>query len=159
MGIYLLLSGFMSLIWGYSNRRHLGLWIVAGALGIVGEVLFLLRPVLEGYLTGSLLTVIFGLIMLLAGVIHVVGGFRLGEEYGWRFTGGHAFLGFVEIAIGLLTISSIAIPVAYFRILLSLWGLVAGIGLIAEGLTMRRANMSEKIDGESELNCKLADLG
>ena len=149
IGIYFLLSGIMSLIWGYSNRKRLGLWKVAGTLGIVGGILFFLRPSLEGTLSAALLTAVFGAIMLFAGVIHIVGGFRLGKEHGRRFTGGHAFLGLVEIAIGLLLFVSITVPVAHFRIMLSVWGLVAGVGLFAEGLTMHRVNKGEITDVES----------
>lgn len=146
MAIYLLLSGLMSLIWGFSNRRRLGLWIFAGALGIIGGILFFLRSFLEGYVAADFLTIIFGLIMVLAGIMHIVGGFRLGEEYGRRFAGGHAFLGLVEIAIGLLLFVSTVVPLENLRIMLSIWGFVAGIGLIAEGLAMRRAtNATESL--------------
>jgi uncharacterized membrane protein HdeD (DUF308 family) len=138
VGIYLLLSGVMSLIWGFSNRRRLGLWILAGLLGLVGGIAFFLRPTLEGYLSSTVLTIIFGSIMLLTGIIHVLGGFRLGESYGRRWTRGHMSLGLVEIVIGLVIFISIFVPVENLRIILSLWGLIAGVGLIAEGLGSRK---------------------
>jgi len=138
IGIYLLVSGIMSLIWGFSNRRRLGLWILAGALGLAGGIAFLRRSTLEGYLSASVLAIIFGLIMLLTGLIHILGGFQLGEFYGRRWLRGHFFLGLVEIVIGLLIFVSIFIPVENLRIILSLWGLVAGIGLLADGVRMRR---------------------
>jgi uncharacterized membrane protein HdeD (DUF308 family) len=138
VGIYLLLSGVMSLIWGFSNRRRLGLWILAGFLGLTGGIAFFLRPTLEGFLSISVLTIIFGSIMLLTGIIHVLGGFRLGETYGRRWTRGHMSLGLVEIVIGLLIFVSIFVPVENLRIILSFWGLIAGVGLIAEGLGSRK---------------------
>ena len=144
IGIYLLLSGIMSLIWGFSNRRRLGLWILAGVLGLVGGIAFFLRPTLEGYLSASTITIIFALIMLLAGLIHILGGYRLGEVYGRRWFRGHFFLGLVEIGIGLLILVSIFIPVENLRIILSFWGIVAGIGLTAEGLRMRKQKKTQK---------------
>ena len=138
VGIYLLVSGIMSLIWGFSNRRRLGLWILAGTLGLAGGITFLRRPTLEGTLSTSVLALIFGLIMLLAGLIHILGGFQLSEVYSRRWLRGHFFLGLVEIVIGLLIFVSIFITVENLRIILSLWGLVAGIGLIADGVRMRK---------------------
>ena len=138
IGIYLLLSGIMSLIWGFSNRRRLGMWILAGALGLVGGIAFFLRSFLESYLSSSVLTIIFGLIMLLAGSIHLLGGFRLSETYGRRWSWGHEFLGIVEIGIGILIIVSLFVSVDNLRIILSFWGIIAGVGLIGDGIRLRR---------------------
>jgi len=152
IGIYLLLSGIMSLVWGLSNRRRFGLWIVAAVLGLVGGIAFILRSFLEGYFSATVLTVIFGLIMLLAGLIHLLGGFRLGKAYGRRWSWGHEFLGLVEIAIGFLLLASIAVEVEHLRIILSFWGLVAGIGLIADGVRMRRLKKTAPTTALSDPN-------
>jgi uncharacterized membrane protein HdeD (DUF308 family) len=152
IGIYLLLSGIMSLVWGLSNRRRFGLWILAAVLGLVGGIAFILRSFLEGYFSATVLTVIFGLIMLLAGLIHLLGGFRLGKAYGRRWSWGHEFLGLVEIAIGFLLLASIAVEVEHLRIILSFWGLVAGIGLIADGVRMRRLKKTAPTTALSDPN-------
>jgi uncharacterized membrane protein HdeD (DUF308 family) len=144
IGIYLLISGVMSLIWGFSNRRRLGLWLMAGVLGIVGGSAFFLRSTLEDTLSPTILTAIFGFIMLLAGLMHIFGGFRLGEKFGRRWSWGHLFLGLVEMGIGLLVFLSIFISVENLRVLLSFWGLVAGAGLIADGVRMR--NQKNKLE-------------
>ncbi|HSG15803.1 MAG TPA: hypothetical protein VLE70_05710 [Anaerolineae bacterium] len=107
-------------------------------LGLVGGVAFFLRSFLEGFVSIEILTAIFGLIMLLAGLVHFLGGFRLGKAYGRRWSLGHEFLGLVEVGIGTLLLISIFVSVENLRIILSFWGLVAGIGLIADGIRMRR---------------------
>ena len=140
IGIYLLASGIMSLIWGFSNRRRLGLWIIAGVLGLLGGIAFILKSTLENYFSDSLLTTIFGLIMLLTGLIHLLGGFRLGQRFGRRWSWGHEFLGLVEIVIAVLVLLSLFVTVENLRILLSFWGVIAGVGLLADGLRMRKAN-------------------
>jgi uncharacterized membrane protein HdeD (DUF308 family) len=154
IGIYLLLSGIMSLIWGFSNRRRLGMWILAGALGLVGGIAFILWSFLESYLSSSVLAIIFGLIMLLAGSIHLLGGFRLSEAYGRRWSWGHEFLGLVEIGIGLLIFASLFVSVDNLRIILSFWGIVAGIGLIADGVRIRRQKISLEAAQASRANGK-----
>jgi len=138
IGIYLLVSGLMSLSWGLSNRRRLGIWLLAGALGLLGGIAFLLRSVLEGFFSETILTTIFALIMLLAGLIHFLGGFKLGQAYGRRWSFGHEFLGLIEIAISILVFISLFVTVDNLRILLSFWGLIAGVGLILDGIRIRR---------------------
>lgn len=150
IGIYLLISGAMSMIWGFSNRRRLGLWLMAGVLGIIGGITFLLRPFLENAIAPTVIIVIFGFIMLFAGLVHILGGFNLSETYGRRYSWGHLFLGLVEIGIGLLVFVSIFISVENFRVILSFWGLVAGVGLIADGVRMRELNNSIIHNNEME---------
>jgi uncharacterized membrane protein HdeD (DUF308 family) len=150
IGIYLLVSGIMSLSWGLSNRRRLGIWLLAGALGLLGGIAFLLRPVLEDHFSETILTIIFGLIMLLAGLIHFLGGFRLSQAHGRRWSLGHEFLGLVEIAISILIFISIFVTVDNLRILLSFWGLIAGVGLILDGLRIRRLSKALEASPKGE---------
>lgn len=62
----------------------------------------------------------------------------MGKSYGRRWSWGHEFLGLVEIGIGILILVSLFAPVENLRIILSFWGLVAGIGLLADGVRMRK---------------------
>lgn len=140
MGIYLLFSGVMSFIWGLSKRRKLGLWLVAGFLGLAGGIGLIFRPYLNSASSEDLLLLaVVGIIMLLIGLIHILGGFRLSEQMGRRWTGSHFFLGVVEIALGILALASIFVTVDILRVLLSFWGLIAGIGLIMDGQRIRRS--------------------
>jgi len=77
---------------------------------------------------------------LLTGLIHLLGGFRLGQKFGRRWSWGHEFLGLVEIVIAVLVLLSLFVTVENLRILLSFWGVIAGVGLLADGLRMREAN-------------------
>jgi uncharacterized membrane protein HdeD (DUF308 family) len=138
MGIYLFFSGIMSFIWGLTKRRKLGLWIVAGTLGLAGGIALILRSFLEYSQSTDLLLVVFGIIMLLIGLVHILGGFRLSEVMGRRWANSHFFLGVVEIALGVLALVSIFVTVDIMRALLSFWGIIAGAGLILDGRRMRR---------------------
>jgi len=139
MGIYLFFSGIMSFIWGLAKRRKLGLWIVAGTLGLAGGIALILRSFLDYSQSTDLLLVVFGIIMLLIGLVHILGGFRLSEVMGRRWANSHFFLGVVEIALGVLALASIFVTVGILRTLLSFWGIIAGAGLILDGRRMRRA--------------------
>lgn len=144
MGIYLLLSGVMSFIWGFTQRRKLGLWIVAGILGLSGGIALILKPTFESSLSTNLLYTFVGIIMLLIGLIRILGGFRLSEVMGRRWANSHFFLGVVEIALGALALVSLFATVEILRPLLSFWGIIAGTGLLLDGHRMRRAARQNK---------------
>jgi uncharacterized membrane protein HdeD (DUF308 family) len=138
IGIYLLGSGIMSLIWGYSNRRRRGLWFVAGMLGLLGGVGFITKPFLDGLLSPTVLTVILGIVIVLTGVVHMLGGFRTEDRYGRKWAWEHFFLGLIEIGMGLVILASTILTVQISALTLSAWGLIAGIGLIADAIRLRR---------------------
>jgi len=138
IGIYLLISGIMSLIWGFSVRKRFGLWIFAGIIGVVGGVAYLIRPFVEGTLSYATLAIMLGLIIFLTGLIHIFGGFKTGSEISRKWGWEHIFLGAVEIGIGLLAMASTVVPVNILVTTLSFWGFVAGIGLISDALRLRR---------------------
>jgi len=138
IGIYLIGSGIMSLIWGFSNRKRLGLWFAAGALGLLGGVAFIVRPFIDDFLSSTLLTAILGVVIVLTGVVHILGGFRTGDEYGRKWAWEHFFLGLIEIGMGLVILASPILTVQVSALALSAWGLIAGIGLIADAFRLRR---------------------
>jgi uncharacterized membrane protein HdeD (DUF308 family) len=138
IGIYLLISGIMSLIWGFTVRKRFGLWIFAGIIGVVGGVAYLIRPFVEGGLSYASLAIILGLIILLTGLIHIFGGFKTGSEISRKWGWEHILLGAVEIGIGLLVMLSTIVPVNVLVTALSFWGFIAGIGLISDAFRLRR---------------------
>jgi uncharacterized membrane protein HdeD (DUF308 family) len=138
IGIYLLGSGIMSLIWGFSNRKRWGLWFAAGALGLLGGVAFIVRPFIDGFLSSTLLTVILGVVIVLTGVVHILGGFSTGDEYGRKWAWEHFLLGLIEIGMGLVILVSPLFTAQTSRIALSIWGVIAGIGLISDAIRLRR---------------------
>jgi uncharacterized membrane protein HdeD (DUF308 family) len=146
MGIYLFFSGVMSFVWGFTKRRRFGLWIFAGILGLAGGIAFILKPYLESSQSTDILIVFVGTIMLLIGLVHILGGFRLSERMGRRWAGSHFFLGVIEIALGVLALASLYVTVDSLRFLLSFWGIIAGVGLILDGRRMRRSAHQHKED-------------
>jgi uncharacterized membrane protein HdeD (DUF308 family) len=138
IGIYLLGSGIMSFIWGFSNRKRWGLWFAAGTLGLLGGLAFIARPSIDGFLSPTVLAVILGTIIVLTGVAHILGGFRTEDRYGRKWAWEHFFLGLIEIGMGLVILASPILTVQVSALALSAWGLIAGIGLIADAIRLRR---------------------
>jgi uncharacterized membrane protein HdeD (DUF308 family) len=137
IGIYLLGSGIMSFIWGFSNRKRWGLWFVAGALGLLGGVGFILRPFIDDFLSPALLTLILGMVIVLTGVVHLLGGFRIGKQYGRKWTWEHLFLGLIEIGMGLVILAAPILTVQLFGLAMSIWGIIAGVGLLSDAIRLR----------------------
>ncbi|MFC2053038.1 HdeD family acid-resistance protein [Chloroflexota bacterium] len=138
IGIYLLASGILSFLWGISVGRHVGLWSLAGFIGVVGGLLFIFHSPLEDLITDLVLVLIFGLIMLIAGLMHIFGGFRTGTDYGRAWSWGSLLLGSVEIILAMMMLASSWVPIEIITIVGCIWGFAAGIGLIVEALRLRK---------------------
>ena len=78
--------------------------------------------------------------MALAGLIHVFGGFRMGERLGRRWTSSHVFLGVIELVLAGFIFFLPSIPFRATGIGLGIWGIVAGVGLLSDGYRMWQAN-------------------
>src|SRR5262249_35498949 len=76
IGLYWLVSGVLCLRWTVSGDRARGLSLAAGLIGVLGGLLVLARFVIRGFLTPSLLAVLLGTAAVLAGSLHMIGGFR-----------------------------------------------------------------------------------
>ena len=146
IGIYLLGSGIMSFVWGFSNRKRWGLWFAAGTLGLLGGLAFIARPSIDGFLSPTVLAVILGTIIVLTGVVHILGGFRTEDRYGRKWAWEHFFLGLIEIGMGLVILASPILTVQVSALALSAWGLIAGFGLIADAIQLRRT--AQELQGD-----------
>ena len=144
MGMFWLVSGIVSLRWGVHGERAKGLSLLAGAVGVLAGVGMLSRRFTQGMVGEDVLLSVVGLIILLTGLMHIVGGFRtgpvethlLGQNRKWSWT---AFLlGLFEIVLGMiLVIAPMGRgPLIYFAA--SVWALVGGTILLGDAVRLRR---------------------
>ena len=150
MGMFWLMSGIVSLRWGVHGERARGLSLLAGAAGVLAGLGMLSRLFATGFVGEDVLLSLTGLIILLTGLMHIVGGFRAGPEVSnlfsqnrkWSWT---AFiLGVFEIVLGvLLVIEPLGRgPLVYY--VASVWALVGGVILIGNALRIRRMKQTAK---------------
>ena len=78
MGMFWLVSGIVSLRWGVHGERAKGLPLLAGAAGVLAGMGMLSRRFTQGMVGEDVLLSVVGLIILLTGLMHMVGGFRTG---------------------------------------------------------------------------------
>src|SRR5688500_17530225 len=82
MGVYWILSGVVTLQFSLmAERRHRLFPLMAGAIGIVTGLVVLLADVGTTFLLS-----ILGVVIVLTGIVHLLGGFELADVSGrqWR---------------------------------------------------------------------------
>ncbi len=155
MGMFWLMSGIVSLRWGVHGERARGLSLLAGAAGVLAGLGMLSRRFATGFVGEDVLISLIGLIILLTGFMHIVGGFRAGPEISnlfsqhrkWSWT---AFiLGIFEIVLGLMLVVEPMGRGPLLYTVASVWALAGGVILIGNALRLRRlqqATEHERLD-------------
>jgi uncharacterized membrane protein HdeD (DUF308 family) len=144
MGMFWLVSGIVSLRWGVHGERARGLSLLAGAAGLLAGVGMLSRRFTQGMVGEDVLLSVIGLIILLTGVMHIVGGFRTGPEVRHLFSANRQWswtaflLGLFEMILGLILVVEPMSrgPAVYSAA--SVWALVGGAILLGDALRIRR---------------------
>jgi uncharacterized membrane protein HdeD (DUF308 family) len=144
MGMFWLVSGIISLRWGASGERARGVAVLAGAIGVLTGIAILTRGLTVEWIRQDILLSILGVVILLTGLLHVFGGFQIGESHR-RFTLTSALLGIFEIVLGIVLIVEPMGRSVFFYLIIGTWAFIGGITLITTALRLRRANeASEK---------------
>jgi uncharacterized membrane protein HdeD (DUF308 family) len=154
MGMFWLVSGIVSLRWGVHGERARGLSLLAGAAGVLAGVGMLSRRFTQGIVGEDVLLSVIGLIILLTGLMHIVGGFRTGpvethllsQNRKWSWT---AFLlGLFEVVLGVILVIAPMNrgPGVYFAA--SVWALLGGTILLGDAVRLRRLRQQAKQEAE-----------
>ena len=81
---------------------------------------------------------LFAMVAILTGLLHVLGGYRIRQDHGRRWSWGSFFLGVVQIVLGALLLASPEeVPPAVLYVAI-IWALIGGIGLPADAYRWRR---------------------
>jgi len=139
MGLFWLTSGIVSLRWGASGKRAHGWSLVAGVIGVLAGIGFLSRSFATEWIAEELLFSLVGGIVLLTGVFHIFGGFRVGENQQRKWSITSFLLGLFEAVLGIMLIIEPLGRSLFFYLAASIWALVGGFILIGDALRMRHA--------------------
>lgn len=139
MGIFWLVGGVMSIRWGLSGKRTRGLPLLAGVVGVLAGITAISRRFLPlDSLVSEILTItILGVAILLTGVMHLIGGFRTGEDASRQWSWMSFILGLFEVVLGGALIMEPLDQglVIYFGA--SIWAMLGGLILIVDALRLR----------------------
>ena len=147
MGMFWLLSGVLSIRWGISGRKIKPLSLIAGVIAVLAGVAALLnrfRP-FDYSLDEVLVITILGSLLILTGLMHIIGGFRLGGQEERTRTVASVLLGMFEAFMGLLLIIEPLDRGQLIYYAATIWALVGGFILISDALLLRRRSRASLV--------------
>jgi uncharacterized membrane protein HdeD (DUF308 family) len=136
MGVYWLLSGVVSLRWGIAVRPVRRLAILAGVIGVLAGLMVVSRLLLQGFVGEVLIYNLIGFIMVLTGLLHIFGGFRT-DNLSRSVTWGSFILGFFEIVLGALLITTTVGFSPAIHLVISIWAFIGGFMILADAWRLR----------------------
>jgi uncharacterized membrane protein HdeD (DUF308 family) len=130
-GIFLLIDGILELVQSFGDSvDNRGLAAIVGILGIIVGLILIRHPTHAVSAIGLLI----GIWLVAAGVVRLVRAFALGAVTFLRIV-----IALLEIAVGIVIISDPHIGYATLAIILGIWLIINGIGMIALGVAIRSA--------------------
>ena len=130
IGAYWLVDGIFSLISMFVDRTAWGLKLALGLLGILAGIYVLRHPLWASVLVVTFVIILLGIQGLIAGILHLIHGFRGG---GW----GSVVLGVLYILFGLVLLANTYVAAFSLPIVLGIFGIIGGIILIVVSFRVR----------------------
>jgi uncharacterized membrane protein HdeD (DUF308 family) len=132
IGAWWLVDGIFSLVGMFVDSRAWGLKLALGILGILAGIYVLRHPLWASVLVVSFVVILLGIQGLIAGILHVIRGFR-GE--GW----GPVVIGILYVLFGLALLANVYVAALSLPLVLGVFGIVGGIILIVVSFRVRGA--------------------
>ena len=141
VAVYWIIGALLTLRWAVQHRPVKG-WRVGGLAGLIGVVvgvMFLLRELLNTFIEEGLLLDLLGLSAVGMGVVRLLGGFHddqvAGDSPRLRY---RVVVGGLDIVLGLALLVASETSASQIRLALGVWGLLTGTFLLLDALRLRR---------------------
>jgi uncharacterized membrane protein HdeD (DUF308 family) len=147
MGIFWLTTGLTNIAWVRSKGREANLarWaIVAGILEITAGVIALLRPLLANYFSILTIVLLLGVLVIITGLLHIFGGFRISSAYGSQWAWGSYLIGSVQLLLGLIVLIYPWEPIPIVLLITSIWCIITGFLLLIDARLKRNQAILDK---------------
>lgn len=145
MGMFWMMSGIISLRWGAIGDKPRPLARLAGVIGILAGAVTLGRNIMGNIVSEVIVISLLGLVILLTGLLHAIGGFRTDEEERqWSWVS--FILGVFEVILGILLLISPLDLETFVYWAASIWAFLGGFLIIGEALRVRR-KLQKHIEG------------
>ncbi|RPI83005.1 MAG: HdeD family acid-resistance protein [Chloroflexi bacterium] len=147
LGVYWLVTGFISLISLIWNRTQWGWKLFTGILGIIAGLYIISEPLLSAILVPASFALWLGILGIFFGISEVIHAFRGG---GW----GIGLLGVLSVIAGFLLIARPVIAGLTLTVLLGILFIVGGIFAVIASFVVRR----ESREYESEVRQNTSEV-
>lgn len=139
MGIFWLVSGVMSIRWGLSGQQARGLPLLAGIVGVLAGLAAISRrfELLDGVFSETVAITVLGGAILLTGLMHVIGGFRTGQDAARKLSRLSILLGLFEFVLGVALVLQPLDQGLVIYVGASIWALIGGTILVGDALRLR----------------------
>ena len=139
MGIFWLVGGVMSIRWGLTGRRARGLPLLAGVVGVLAGIMAISRRFLQldSLVSETLIITLLGVAILLTGVMHLIGGFRTGEDASRQWSWMSFILGLFEFVLGAALIMEPLDQALVIYFGAGIWAMLGGLILFSDALRQR----------------------
>lgn len=158
MGMYWLVSGIISLRFGAVGERARGLALLAGVVGVLAGIGMLGRGLISGLVVETVILSVFGLIIMLTGLLHMFGGFRTDQNSTRQWSWTSFLLGLFEVVLGLMLVIAPLERGPLIHTAASIWALLGGLILIGDAMRVRRQGQVLQTSLSNEQEAKLRDL-
>jgi len=157
MGLFWLANGIILLrhknpVFGRQEDRVLGkrMSLVLGVVAILAGLLVISRIFTRQVLPEGLVIQVLGVVILLTGILHLLGEYRIGRYIKQKRTTAQKFLAVFEILLGGLLIYSPLDrrPVVYW--VATLWALIGGSLIIYDAINQARKNKQKQDEVEPQ---------
>ena len=144
---YWLLGGLLTTKWALGVRWRAGarIGLAAGVLAIGTGLVLLARDALDDLVNPEVLISVVALTTVATGCLRLVGAFEVEEHTGHRWTIGGVILGSVEVCLGAMLFFARDAQASTVRITIGIWGLVAGILLLLQGVRMHHIRQGHRM--------------
>ena len=129
----------MSIRWGLSGKRARGMPLLAGIVGVLAGLAALSRrfDLLDTLVSDVLVITVLGTAILLTGLMHMLGGFRTGEEASREWSWTSFLMGLFEFIMGAMLIIEPMRQGTLIYLGVSIWAMIGGVILIGDALRLR----------------------
>lgn len=137
-GMYWMVTGGTTIFWGLRGARATKLWLLAGSIGVIGGTILVFNEMISSATMLELTLDVFAAFAIITGLLHLAGGYRIRQRVGRGWAWGDTFLGLMQIAMGIILLSSggtISRAVLFSAVI---WAFLGGFGMILDALRLRR---------------------
>jgi uncharacterized membrane protein HdeD (DUF308 family) len=141
----------LSIRWGISGRKVKPLSLIAGVVAVIVGVSALLNRFRSfGYALDEVLIItILGSLLILTGLMHFIGGFRIGDREERTRTVASVLLGVFETFMGLLLILKPLERGQFIYYGAAIWALLGGFILLSDALLQRKGSRLSRVQADN----------